>query len=48
MLGLAKEAEEMSDVDDRVGRGHEIEIDQCDAIAVDQHVIWFEVAMDER
>src|SRR5215207_4933440 len=48
LLGLAQEGEEMSDVDNRVGRAVEIEIDQCDAIAVDQDVIRFEVAMDQR
>ena len=48
LLGLAQKGEEMSDVDYRVGRAVEIEIDQCDAIAVDQDVIRFEVAMDQR
>jgi hypothetical protein len=45
--GLAKECKEMSDVDDWVGGGGEIEIDESDAIAVDQHVLWFEIAMDK-
>ena len=48
LLGLAQEGEEMSDVDYRVSRAVEIEIDQCDAIAVDQDVIRFEIAMDQR
>src|SRR5215207_5981380 len=48
LQGLAQEGEEMSDVDYRVGRAIEIEIDQCDAIAVDQNVIRLEVAMDQR
>ncbi len=48
LLGLPQEPDEMCDVDYRIGRAVEIEIDKSDAIAIDQDVNRFEIAMDKR
>jgi hypothetical protein len=47
LLGFTEEADQVSDVSDRIGAPEEIEIDESDLLAIDQDVVRFEVTMDQ-
>ena len=47
-MGFAQEGYQVGDVDDRIGTAEQIEIEQRDAITVDEDMVRFEIAVDQR